>query len=220
MSIANKHSYLNEMTDILGRHYPDNRTVNIVCHGHSVPAGYFATPMVDTFNAYPHLLHVGLREHFPFAVINIIVTAIGGDNSQSGAARFLDEVLCHRPDVITIDYGLNDRGIGLEQAHAGWSRMIKAGLKSGAKIILLTPTVDRTQAPTYTGDDKSALGDHANQIRLLADQYGVGLVDSFAMGKEHVAQNDLSDLLSPSDHPTRAGHELVARDLLRWFSAR
>ncbi|MEK5235702.1 hypothetical protein NST99_08380 [Paenibacillus sp. FSL L8-0470] len=32
------------------------RTLNIVCHGHSVPSGYFATPIVDTFHAYPHLL--------------------------------------------------------------------------------------------------------------------------------------------------------------------
>ncbi|WP_342481353.1 hypothetical protein NST07_08230 [Paenibacillus sp. FSL L8-0340] len=40
----------------LKRQWPENRTLNIVCHGHSVPSGYFATPIVDTFHAYPHLL--------------------------------------------------------------------------------------------------------------------------------------------------------------------
>ncbi len=50
--------------------WPQNRLLNIVCHGHSVPAGYFATPVVDTFHAYPHLLHRELKHRFPFAVAN------------------------------------------------------------------------------------------------------------------------------------------------------
>jgi acyl-CoA thioesterase-1 len=132
MNIADRSSYLREICQMLGTHWPANRTVNVVCHGHSVPAGYFATPMVDTMNAYPHLLHVGLKHRFPFAVMNVIVTAIGGENSESGAARFEQEVLCHRPDVITIDYGLNDRSIGLERARASWSRMIDASRACGA----------------------------------------------------------------------------------------
>src|SRR5215468_2820162 len=66
------------------KNWPTNRTINIVCHGHSVPAGYAQTPVVDTFNAYPHLLHLGLKERFPTAVINVIVTAIGGETSEGG----------------------------------------------------------------------------------------------------------------------------------------
>lgn len=89
MSVADRSLYLSEICQILRTHWPDNRSVNIVCHGHSVPAGYFATPMVDTMNAYPHLLHAGLKHRFPFAVINVIVTAIGGENSKSGADRLI-----------------------------------------------------------------------------------------------------------------------------------
>jgi len=200
-------------------HWPENRTVNIVCHGHSVPAGYFATPMVDTMNAYPHLLHVRLKHRFPFSVANVIVTAIGGENSISGAARFEKDVLCHRPDVITIDYGLNDRGAGLEKAHAAWSSMVEAGLESGAKVILLTPTPDTTQAPDYKGEDRPLLARHAEQIRDLADHYGIALADSFRACMDYCAEGDLSDLLSWSNHPNRRGHELVARELLRWFPA-
>ena len=57
MAIADRRVYLREVVNLLLAQWPNNRTVNIVCHGHSVPAGYFATPMVDTFNAYPALLH-------------------------------------------------------------------------------------------------------------------------------------------------------------------
>jgi len=219
MSIANRSLYLSELCAILRKHWPGNRTVNIVCHGHSVPAGYFATPMVDSLNAYPHLLHAGLKRRFPFAVINVIVTAIGGEHSESGAERFDRDVLCHRPDVIAIDYGLNDRGLGLERAQAAWTKMIRSGIASGARILLLTPTPDKTQSPAYTGDDKHLLGDHAEQIRSLAAAHGVGLADSLCACLQDVAAGDLSDILSWSNHPNRRGHELVAREMMRWFPA-
>jgi len=217
MSVADRSLYLSELCQILRTHWPANRTVNIVCHGHSVPAGYFATPMVDSMNAYPHLLYVGLKHRFPFAVVNVIVTAIGGENSESGAARFNQDVLCHRPDIITLDYGLNDRGLGLERARASWTRMIDASLASGAKVLLLTPTPDVTQSSTYRGGDKNVLCDHADQIRAIAAEHRIGLADSFYACLQCSSAGDLSDILSWSNHPNRAGHELVAREILRWF---
>ena len=53
----------------------------------------------------------------PYSVVNCITTAIGGENSEQGCARFNGEVLVHRPDVVLIDYALNDRGMGLEKGH-------------------------------------------------------------------------------------------------------
>jgi lysophospholipase L1-like esterase len=59
---------------------------------------------------------------------------------------------------------------------------------------------------------------YAEQIRQLAAQFQLGLVDSLAAFEEYQRKTgDLSDLLSWSNHPNRAGHELVARGLLRWF---
>lgn len=211
-------TYLAATIDILNTHWPNNRAVNIVCHGHSVPAGYFATPMVDTFSAYPHLLHVGLKERFPFSVVNVIVTAIGGEHSAAGAARFATEVLCHRADVLTLDYGLNDRGIGLQRAEISWRAMIEGALEQQVKVLLLTPTPDHTQRPEASAQERQDLLDHAQQIRDLAAEYEVGLVDSLALFEAYVQHGgSLADLMSWSNHPNRAGHQLVAQDLLRWF---
>ena len=90
---ADPATYLAALTNLLRVPWPKNRTINIVCHGHSVPAGYFKTPLVNTFNAYPHLLHVGLKQQFPNAVINVIVTAIGGEAADAGERRFGRDVL-------------------------------------------------------------------------------------------------------------------------------
>ncbi|PCJ59971.1 MAG: lipase [Planctomycetota bacterium] len=217
MSVADKSLYLRAIVEVLKTHWPKNRTVNVVCHGHSVPSGYFATPMVDSFNAYPHLLHVGLKNRYPFAVLNSIVTAIGGESSAAGSKRFEKEVLCHRPDVLTIDYGLNDRGLGLEKAYGYWSDMIKMGLEAEVKIILLTPTIDMTQAKEYHGEDKSELLEHAKQIIDLANEFEIGLVDSFAACHDAVSKSDISDVLSWSNHPNRTGHDLVVKELMHWF---
>lgn len=220
MAIAEKNSYLSEVTSIMRAHWPQNRAVNVVCHGHSVPAGYVAAPMVDTFNAYPHLLHFALKERFPFAVINVIITAIGGENSEQGAKRFESQVLCHRPDVMTIDYGLNDRGIGLERAKAAWSQMIEKALERNVKVLLMTPTPDVKQDKEYAGEDKQDLLQHAEQIRQLAEEHGVGLADSLAAFDKYQHEDGaLRDLLGWVNHPNRRGHELVARELMRWFPA-
>jgi lysophospholipase L1-like esterase len=219
MPVANARTYLADLVEQMKKHWPENRAVHIVCHGHSVPAGYFATPMVDTFNAYPHLLHRGLKDRFPFAVINVIVTAIGGENASSGADRFERDVLCHRPDVITIDYGLNDRGIGLEKAEASWRAMIEKALDRQIKLILLTPTQDVSGLADPSAERWRQLLQHADQIRALAAEYRVGLADSLTAFESHVrASGDLTDLLSWSNHPNRRGHEIVATEMLRWFA--
>lgn len=215
---ADPWTYLAGLAEELRKTWPDNRVLNLVCHGHSVPAGYFRTPVVDTFNAYPHLLHVELKKRFPFAVINVIVTAVGGEESDRGAARFQRDVLCHRPDLITLDYGLNDRRIGLARARAAWEAMIVAAGRGKIPMLLLTPSSDLTQRPDAAEKERLPLREHAAQIRALAAEHRTGLVDSLAAFERRVSEGTpLEELLSQSNHPNRAGHDLIARELLKWF---
>ena len=211
--------YLDPILLELAKRWPSNRTVNIVCHGHSVPAGYFATPFVNTFSAYPHLLHRLIKERFPFAVANVIVTASGGESSVSGEARFERDVLSLRPDVLTIDYSLNDRSVGLDAARGAWEKMISAALDRSVKVILCTPTWDDHY---YLKDEKwDELSRHAEQVRALADSYGVGLADFFEVFERNVEKpSDLSKYLSHVNHPSEAGHMLCAEELAKYFIAK
>ena len=214
-AIAEPSTYLAPITSELERAWPRNRIVNIVCHGHSVPAGYFKTPVVDSFNAYPSLLHRALKARFPQAVINVIVTAIGGEDAARGAVRFDREVLTHRPDVVCLDYSLNDRRLGLAAARTAWVSMIEQAQAAGVKVILLTPTPD-TRA--RLDDPNDPLVQHAAQVRQLAAQYDTALVDSLAGFAAAIARGTpLDDLLSQLNHPNSRGHQLVATALLEWF---
>ena len=44
--VADPSRYLLPLREELQKTWPDNRAIHIVCHGHSVPAGYFASPVV------------------------------------------------------------------------------------------------------------------------------------------------------------------------------
>ena len=215
--VASPTNYLAPVLSELEVKWPKNRVVNIVCHGHSVPAGYFKTPAVDSLHAYPNLLRVALAERYTNAVINVIVTAIGGENSAKGAARFDVDVLTHKPDLVLIDYALNDRRIGLEGAKTNWTQMIQKAQAAGVKVILFTPTPDQTAKLDEAGDP---LNQHAEQIRMLAEEFHTGLVDSLAAFKAELSRGTaLTNLMSQVNHPNARGHELVSVELLKWFSA-
>ena len=212
--IADSTSYLSDLKSQMQIKWPKNKTINILFHGHSVPSGYFKTPNVNTLQAYPNLTLKKLKENYPFAVINIIVTAIGGENSVKGAQRFERSVLIHKPDVIMIDYGLNDRGIGLEKAYSAWNVMIKQAKEQGIKVILLTPSPDQT---VNFDNPENELKKHANQIRTIAAENQIGLVDSYqAFEFLYLDKVQLSQYMSQVNHPNERGHELIADELIKW----
>ena len=211
-------SYVNNLRNELVKTWPHNRTINIVFHGHSVPSGYANTPVVNTLGAYPHLTLHAIKEHYPYAVVNVITTSIGGEQSEQGEKRFKKEVLTHRPDLLFIDYALNDRSIGLERSLKAWEKMIKQALKQDIKIVLMTPTPDLTENIL---DENTPLAKHAQQIRDLASKYHLGLVDSYAMFKDLAKEGkDLREYMSQSNHPNAEGHKVVLKAIEKWFVSR
>ncbi len=82
-------------------------------------------------------------------------------------------------------------------------------------MLLLTPTADLNSRLNQPAEP---LNQHAEQIRRLAKEYGVGLVDSLAAFQRYVEEGGhLNALMAQSNHPNRKGHDLVVSELLRWF---
>ena len=214
--MADKNQYLQEDIRELNKVWPNNRTYQIVCHGHSIPCGYTAAHVVRPFDAYPHQLHRILNNRFPTAVINVITTAVGGENSVSGAKRFADEVLCHKPDLITIDYGRNDMYLEVKTAEAALRSMIESGLNYGVKIILITPAPDCKKA--YYTSRASSDGQLSQMLRALAGEYDIGLADAAELFQKKLsAGNPLSSYLVSVNHLSGEGHRVIAEAIADWF---
>lgn len=206
--------YLSSVKAELEKKWPHNRAIHLVFHGHSVPSGYWKTPAVNTLNSYPHLVLEKVKELYPYAVVNVIITAIGGENAEKGQLR-MAEVFAHRPDVLFIDYALNDVGLGLDRTRMAWEKMIQEAQEKNTKVILLTPSPD--QRKDILGEE-SPLVLHAEQIGKLAAKYQVGLADPFSVFQKIAhEEGSLAEYMSQVNHPNREGHEIIAREILKYF---
>lgn len=210
-----KDEYLQLIKTELMKEWPKNRTINLVFHGHSVPSGYFKTPDVKPLQSYPFLLLRDLKKIYPFAVINIILTCIGGENAEQGAKRFKKTVLNHRPDVLFIDYALNDTGIGAAASRKAWEYMIKAALKKNIKVILLTATPDQRVDLLSKETDLQKI---CNQVVELSKEYQTGLVDNYTVFQQLVSSGEkITEYMSQVNHPNEKGHQLVEDEMMKYF---
>ncbi len=207
-------SYLSGVKRELLTQWPKSRRVNVVFHGHSVPAGYWDNHEVHTLESYPNLFLKALKGHYPYAVVNVIVTAIGGENSLSGAKRFEAEVLPHQPDVIFIDYALNDRFQPLDKTREALEKMILAAQAKNIKVILVTPSPDQR---IDISDPSNPLDPYAAQIRELAAQYGTGLADPYIDFQKVVKEGKLKEVMSSVNHPNEKGHMMIVDRLVPYF---
>lgn len=213
---ADAGTYLNDIKTELMKQWPKNRAINLVFHGHSVPSGYFRTPDVRTLEAYPQQVLQEVKALYPHAVVNVIVTAIGGENSLQGEKRFGDDVLTHKPDVLFIDYALNDRAPGLEKSKEATEKMIRKALKRNIKVILLTPSPDLKVDLTSPGNELELF---TNQITALARKYNIGLADSYSSFKKQAEKGEkLDQYMSQGNHPNKEGHRLIAGEIIKYFS--
>ncbi len=205
----NHDDYLKNFKEQLEVKWPDNKTINIVFHGHSVPSGYFKTPVVNTLQAYPHLFLKYLKEQYPYAVINVITTSIGGENSVQGSRRFKEDVLVMKPDLLFIDYALNDRGISLEAAEKSWRQMIEVALAADVKTILFTPTPDLNENIL---NENAPLVKYTTMIRKLGEEYHIPVIDSYKHFKTLKKEgSDLSEYMAQKNHPNALGHIVVLK---------
>lgn len=202
----------------LKKQWPRNRPVNFVFHGHSVPSGYYRTPEVRPFDAYPLLAMEKIQRANPEAVINVIVTARGGEDSARGAARFERDVLSMRPDVIFIDYGLNDRRLPEDEVEKSWRSMARSAKRKGIPVVFLTPTGARGVKVGAAGEP---LEIRAAIIRKVAAEEGIPVADVWAAWKAELARGVRQDsLLATANHPNRRGHGIAAKVIAGMFGVR
>ena len=190
-----------------------NPPLNVVWHGHSVVAGYHKSPENRPFDSYPFLVFQGLNQRFPTVSISNITTAIGGENSVKGAARFERDVLTHHPNLLFIDYAINDRSVPIEKVEKSWRSMIESAKQNQIPLILITPTGTRFN---NFKDPKDDLAVRAELIRKLGKEYDLPVADvSKAWQAVLDSGTPQESLLAQGLHPNRKGHEIATKEILR-----
>ncbi len=176
-----------------------------------------------------------------FAHDRVVNRGVPGDTTSAALQRFEAEVLAEKPQVVVMQFGINDSTIDvwktpprtasrivLADYEKNLRTMIAAARAAGSEVILMTPNQLRWtdtlrerygKPPTYDPQDEKGftkyLGEYAERVREIARDEKVELVDIYAAYDEWEKANGKSAeaLLLDGMHPNDAGQKLVADKL-------
>jgi acyl-CoA thioesterase-1 len=182
----------------------------IVAFGDSITAGFAVR------RGFPSFWREQLQQKFREAKVEMINSGISGDTSRDGLARLDWSVLSYEPDLVTINFGINDSvfDIDVDEFKENLTKMIRrirAG--PGSEILLLS------SQPLETPPYDRIVQNYYRAVEDVAKQMDVGFVDVYGAWMERVRQGTpLSSLIIPGlDHPNEAGYRIIAEELMKLF---
>ena len=182
----------------------------IVCFGDSITAGYAVR------RGFPSFWLESLRQRFPDSKIEMINSGISGDTSQDGLSRLDWAVLSYEPDLVTINFGINDcvLGLSLEEYEMNLVEMVRR-IRAGPDSEILLLSSQPLESPPY---DQRVL-DYYQTVERVAKEMNVGFVDVYGAWMKRVqAGMPLDSLILPGlDHPNEAGYRIIAEELMSLF---
>ncbi len=171
----------------------------------------------------------------------VINAGIGDTTTRDAVARLDRDVRRHRPDLVVVQFGINDSWIDVDEGKTeprltraeyrkNLRTIIRRERQDGASVVLMTPNSMRWKDPFYIkafrehpglldvsdarGIDK-LLEVYAQDARDIARSESVPLVDVFRAFEEYGAAPGRStdEILLASDgiHPNQAGQALVCK---------
>jgi lysophospholipase L1-like esterase len=181
-----------------------------------------------------------LQDRLGADAVTILNKGIPRHTTSVADGRFDRDVTANAPDVVIIQFGINDSIIdvwadppktkprnSIEKYEAQLRRFVRDSKAMGAEVILMTPNQirwtpymkERYGKPPYDTEDERGfnlhLKDYAEAVRKVAREEGADLVDVYAAYDdfEKATGKSASELLPDGMHPNTEGHKLVA-DLL------
>lgn len=183
--------------------------VTVVCLGDSVTGIYYHT---GGRRAYPEMLQLALQTTYPQAHATVRNAGISGNRTGDGLKRLAQDVLEHRPDLVTVMFGLNDLTVlPLADFRANLVELVQRCHAAGAEVLLCTPnSVLATPARPVP-----KLAEYCAAIRQVAAVEQVPLCDVYATYEAIRARDPRAWrlLLSDEIHPNMDGHKLTAETL-------
>ena len=190
--------------------------VTIVCLGDSVTGVYYHT---GGRRAYPEMLELAIQQVQHHAKVRVFNAGISGQTTTEGLARLDRDVLKHKPNLVTISFGLNDvTRLSEAQFEQNLKTLIEKCHSANAQVVLCTPNavMDTDARPI------SKLTRYCERIRAVGQSLKVPVCDQFAAGERLQAQDAFAWRLTMSDeiHPNMDGHKRMAEELCRTITAK
>lgn len=154
---------------------------------------------------YAYLVYEWWKKSFPNAAFSFVNGGIGGTTSHYGGARAWKDVLCYRPDIVTVDFSVNDDANEFfEETYEGMFRRLLAAPSDPAVVVLNNVFYD--------------IGKNAqNYHNRIADHYGIPHVSIKDTVYPDVESGKIvrADITPDNLHPNDKGHRLVADEICK-----
>jgi acyl-CoA thioesterase-1 len=184
--------------------------VRIVAFGDSITQGYAVA------HGFPYFWKRLLQARYKSATIEMQNEGISGDTTLDGLSRLPYSVIQFMPDLVTINFGINDAayGITLQEFRDNLYTMVDRVIADcGSEVLLLssqpllTPHFDRLVMTYYRA------------IEEVAQEADVGYVDVFGAWMRHVKEETPLEafIISGLDHPNEEGYKIIAEELMSHF---
>ena len=201
--------------------------ITIVALGDSVTHGAVAAGEINYETVYWNRLRKKLNAACAAIPVNVINAGINGTTASRSVKRLDNQVLCHRPDLVIVCFGLNDINGTLEAYLTALRTIFERCAASGAEVIFMTPNMLNTHVVEGTEERyaayavKTAAWQNGRRMDLymesacaLAREMEIPVCDCYAKWKELSRTQDVTDLLANYiNHPTKEMHELFAESL-------
>ena len=190
--------------------------VRIVCFGDSVTGVYYHT---GSRRAYTDMLGIALRMSVDKAQVEMVNAGISGHTTINALARIEKDVLSHKPDLVTVMFGLNDMvRVPLDDYRANLKTIVAKCREVGAEVVLATPNnvVTTSSRPT------EKLIKYCDVVREVGRELSMPVCDCYREMNGLRAQDEFAWKLLMSDaiHPNMDGHKVMAELLARTISGR
>jgi len=152
-----------------------------------------------------------LEKRYPDAGIRPINAGIPGDTADGGSRR-MHMVLNHNPDLMTVQFGLNDlyMGVSVEKYSSAIGTIVQGVRESNAVPVLVV------SCPLYEEDEQALAEKYYDVLRRAGEEQGVAVADlsTYWRSRRDLPQGWAGLLQSDGVHPTDAGHEIMARGMM------
>ena len=187
----------------------------------------------DKEHAYHNYVNRIFSILYPNVPLNIVNAGISGDSTAGGVARLERDVLCHKPDLTVVCFGLNDCGNGFDGLDGYKQRLQEIFTKlqqSGSEVIFMTANMMNTSVSCHLEGDyfrdfakrfmerqqEGVLKAYFEGGKEVAKACGVKICDVHAKWEQlYVNGVDVTELLANKlNHPTREMNWMFAYELV------
>lgn len=205
----------------------DDGHVTIVAFGDSTT--HWRGPETNWVRVLRERLDFGERTHA------LVDAGVSSDTTMLARRRFWRDVVRHRPDVVTVQFGINDAyvavaetppatapRVALEDYESNLRFFVRWLERLGSAVVLLTPnplawdgfTREYYAGGPYVPGDEASLNaildGYANAVRRVAADTGVRLVDVQAAFRRWEAEAPRAAWLLDGVHPNDRAHHRIA----------